>query len=354
MAFQRRGAKVVSAEAIEILPLIQDPQLDAATRSCAARPPEILIATTGIGFRAWMESADAVGIGETLRHSLADTEIIARGPKAAGAVRAAGLPESWQPGSESLEEVISHLEQRELSGCRIAIQLDGAQSPRAAARLREAGAEVVPIPVYRCLPPREDDEGCKLVEACIAGQVDALVFTSAPGAASLLRVARDHGLHDELRSAMRKGIASFCVGPVCATPLRELDVPVVLSSRGRLGALIRTVEEHLPQSRTIDVRIGSHSLQIRGHMALLDGTPTALSPTSMAVLRSLARRPGRVLSREELAAHLPARGGSSHAVEMAVTRLRRQLGDPAMVETVFKRGYRLQSPTEGSAPAGQP
>jgi len=59
----------------------------------------------------------------------------------------------------------------------------------------------------------------------------------------------------------------------------------------------------------------------------------------MGVLRELARRPGAVVSRAELVGSLPG-GGDTHAVEMAVTRLRAALGAP-VVETVVKRGYRL-------------
>ena len=61
----------------------------------------------------------------------------------------------------------------------------------------------------------------------------------------------------------------------------------------------------------------------------------------MAVLRALAARPGRVLSRAELLRTLP-RGADEHAVEMAVARLRAGLRAPRVVQTVVKRGYRLR------------
>ena len=38
---------------------------------------------------------------------------------------------------------------------------------------------------------------------------------------------------------------------------------------------------------------------------------------------------------------LPGGGTDTHAVEMAVTRLRSALGDSKMIQTVVKRGYRL-------------
>ena len=37
----------------------------------------------------------------------------------------------------------------------------------------------------------------------------------------------------------------------------------------------------------------------------------------------------------------PGDGGDEHAVEVAVGRLRTALGDPRIIQTVVKRGYRL-------------
>ncbi|KOS53107.1 winged helix-turn-helix domain-containing protein, partial [Rhodococcus rhodochrous] len=73
------------------------------------------------------------------------------------------------------------------------------------------------------------------------------------------------------------------------------------------------------------------------------------APAAMALMRTLAARPGRVVSREELLAALPGGGGDTHAVETAVARLRSALGAPAIVQTVVKRGYRLAVDPAGCA-----
>ena len=74
---------------------------------------------------------------------------------------------------------------------------------------------------------------------------------------------------------------------------------------------------------------------------MVDGVPKALSPAGMALLKTLARRPGNVVSREDLLAALPGGGGDTHAVETAMARLRSSLGAPKAIQTVVKRGYRL-------------
>jgi uroporphyrinogen-III synthase len=61
----------------------------------------------------------------------------------------------------------------------------------------------------------------------------------------------------------------------------------------------------------------------------------------MALLRELTARPGHVVSRARLLKIAPGDGGGEHAVEVAVGRLRAALGDPRIIQTVVKRGYRL-------------
>ena len=50
-----------------------------------------MLVTTGYGMRRWFEVADAAGLGAELTAVLEEARIFARGPKAHGAVRAAGL-----------------------------------------------------------------------------------------------------------------------------------------------------------------------------------------------------------------------------------------------------------------------
>ena len=63
-ALERRGATVVYAPAIRIVPLADDSQLREATERCLAAPLDIVIATTGIGFRGWIDAADTWGLAE--------------------------------------------------------------------------------------------------------------------------------------------------------------------------------------------------------------------------------------------------------------------------------------------------
>jgi uroporphyrinogen-III synthase len=349
---ERRGAAVQHGPALRIVPVADDTELADATRGLIARPPDVTVATTGIGFRGWVEAADGWGIGEDLLAALGAGKLIARGPKARGAIRASGLVDLWSPPSESSAEVLEYLLDMGVEGLRIAVQLHGEPLPDVVEALTVAGAEVVEVPVYRWLPPADIGPLDRLTDAVLAGCVDVLAFTSAPAAASLLARAGERGVRDELLAALRGPVLALCVGPVTAAPLEAVDVATVQPQRSRLGAMVRRLEAEMP-ARARRLPVAGHWLELRGHAVLVDGALRPVPPAGMALLRALARRPGRVVSRAELLRALPGGSGDEHAVEMAVARLRTSLGEAKLVQTVVKRGYRLAlDPAAGPVPVG--
>jgi uroporphyrinogen-III synthase len=348
----RRGAGVLHGPAIRLVPLADDTRLREATEGLIARPPDVAVATTGIGFRGWVEAADGWGLGEDLLAALGAGRLIARGPKARGAIRASGLTDEWSPPSESSAEVLEHLLGGGVDGLRIAVQLHGEPLPDVVEALTLAGAEVVEVPVYRWVLPADCAPMDRLTDATLAGAVDVLVFTSAPAAASLLARAAERGLRDDLITALRGPVLVLCVGPVTAGPLEAVDIPTVQPHRARLGAMVRRLEAELP-GRARRLPVAGHWMELRGHAVVVDGVLRPVPPTGMALLRVLARRPGRVVARAELLAALPGGGDDEHAVEAAVARLRAALGVSSLVQTVVKRGYRLAfDPAAGPVSVG--
>ncbi len=361
VALQRRGAKVLSGPAIQIVPLADDSELRAATRRCLEVPLDFVIATTGIGFRGWMEAADAWGLADELTGAIAAAAILARGPKARGAIRACGLREQWSPESESSSEVLEHLlSRRGLDGKRIAVQLHGEPLPDMVQALRMAGAEVIEVPVYRWVPPEDIAPLRRLIQAVASAASntastapDAVAFTSAPAAASFIAAARELGCWEQVRVALLGPVIPACVGPVTAGPFQQESIPVVQPDRGRLGALVREITEQVPARRAMVLPVAGHRLEIRGHAVVVDGGLVTLTGTAMALLRELAIRPGTVSARSTLLKLTPGAGGDEHAVEVAVGRLRTALGDPRIIQTVVKRGYRLAyEPERAGEPAG--
>ncbi len=197
--------------------------------------PDVVVATTAIGFRGWVEAADGWGIGDALLERLRGVELLARGPKVKGSVRAAGLTEAWSPGSESLAEVLDRLLAEGVAGRRIAVQLHGEPLPGFIESLQAAGAEIVGVPVYRWMPPQDIAPLDRLLDATAARALDAITFTSAPAAASFLGRAEERGLLPEVLGALRDEVLAACVGPVTALPLQARAIPTVQPERFRLG-----------------------------------------------------------------------------------------------------------------------
>jgi uroporphyrinogen-III synthase len=340
---RRRGAEVVAAAAMNMVPLADDVRLRAATEDVIDAPPDVLIATTGIGFRGWVEAAEGWGVAEALLAALGKARVISRGPKATGALRAAGLREEWSPVSESSEEVLAHLTVDDLKGKRVAVQLHGATDdwdpvPGFIDTLVERGAAVVGVPVYRWEPPAHLGALDGLIEKVALGGVDAITFTSAPAAASFLMRADELRLIEAVRRAMNSTVTTFCVGPVTARPLRSAGVTSVQPERMRLGALARVVADELPR-RQPDLVVAGHTLGVRATCAVVDGVVRDLSPNSLVLLKLLASAPGAVVSRDVM---LEALGGDDpHVVEAAVARLRAAIGAKELIATAVKRGYRL-------------
>ncbi|WP_199255038.1 uroporphyrinogen-III synthase [Mycolicibacterium mengxianglii] len=343
---RRRGATVASAAAITMVPLPDDEELLRYTEELIENPPDIVVATTGIGFRGWVAAADGWGLADELIETLSKAHVVSRGPKATGALRAASLREEWSPESESSRDVLRYLLDKGVGGQRIAVQLHGATDewdpfPEFLDELRNAGAQVVPIRVYRWHPVPPGGAFDALVTGIAEQQFDAVSFTSAPAVAATLMRARELGLEDQVITALRTNVHAMCVGPVTARPLVRLGVPTTAPERMRLGALARHITDELPALRSRVLTAAGHLVEIRGTCVLVDGVVKPLPPAAMAVMRALALRPGTVVSRGDLLAAMPGAGTDTHAVESAVLRLRTALGDKNIVATVVKRGYRL-------------
>ena len=340
----RRGAEVEWAPALSLDPnRVDDASLRAATEEVLAGPVDMFLATTGIGMKAWLDAAESWGLLPALVDAIGSAEILARGPKSVGALRARGLRELWAPESECFEDVLAHLRGRSLSGLRIVVQEHGQSLSMVAHALRRRGADVVVVTVYRVAGTEDPEPLFRLIDAIAERRLDAVTFTSAPAVAALMAAAGSTGRQDDLRSAFQADVVASCVGPVTAAAFEMWGVPTVFPDRSRLAAMVKQLETELPSRRSgLSLALcDGQTLLLHGDGVLLDGVEVRLSPAPAAVLQALLVNPGNVVSRQAMLAMLPSgSAGSEHAVEMAVARLRAALGTRSG-QTVVKRGYRL-------------
>ncbi|WP_149203460.1 uroporphyrinogen-III synthase [Actinotalea subterranea] len=342
-ALARRGATVRHAPAMSMVPHTDDAALAQGTREVIAQPPDVVVVTTGIGFRGWTEAADAVGLLDALLDVLGRARIVARGPKARGAIQAAGLQADWVAESETSAEIAEVLLGEGVAGMRIAVQHHGAGADGLDAAFAAAGAHVQSLVVYRWGPPPDPAALAASVRSAADGEVDVVVFTSAPGAAAWLAAADDADVRAPLRRRFTDGgLLAAAVGPVTAKPLVEAGITPLIPDRGRLGSLVRALVAHYDDQRTRALATVAGPLQVHRGAAVLDGRVLALSPTGLEVLRLLADAGGGVVGRGEVLAALPGDSRDPHAAEVAVARLR-EATSRDLIRTVVKRGYRLET-----------
>jgi uroporphyrinogen-III synthase len=342
---RRRGARVLHGPSIRTLPLGESDALRTATEAVIARPPDVVLLTTGLGTRGWFGAAESFGLGDDLRSALRGARVLARGPKSAGAALTEGLEVSWSAPGERSSELLAHLDDgRDLAGAVVAVQLDGRGDPVLADAVRRLGAtEVVDVPVYRWTLPDDLEPAQRLVAATCDGRVDAVTFTSAPAAQNLVAVAEDMGRAEELRDALSGRVPAMCVGPVCAEAAERIGLlATVQPERSRLGAMVLALCAELA-GRSAAFRAEGVEVVLQGSVAVVDGNEIELAERERAVLAVLAERPGAVVSKAALLRRVWGPGEvDEHAVEVTVARLRRRLGLAGnAIETAVRRGYRL-------------
>lgn len=341
-----RGADCLHGPTVRTHPLRPEEEIRQATEELLAEPPDFVVATTGIGMRGWMEAADALLVGEELRVALAGSRILARGPKAQGAAITAGLEIDWNAPGATSAEVVEHLRAEAEPGTRVAVQIDGSPDQQIVRALVEMGLDVVTIPVYRWSLPDDLAPAENLVRAVVDGRVDGITFTARPAVENFGIVAKQMGLLDDVREATRSSTTVFCVGPVCAEGVSELDLGTpVQPERFRLGAMVMAVTSAL-EKQQLTVQIGGMEAVLQGRMVSVEGQDSVqLTGRERQILDVLTERPGRVVSKGALLKEIWGAGESDgHVVEVTVGRLRKKLGPAGVgIETVVRRGYRVSA-----------
>jgi uroporphyrinogen-III synthase len=339
---RRRGAAVTHGPSIRTLPLGDDAALAEATQRVIEDPPDVLIANTGIGMRAWFAAAETWGIGDALLGALSETHIVARGPKASASIHQAGLAVAAKASSERLDEVLTLLDTINIAGASVAFQLHGAPSPDVIAHLEARQANVIAVPVYQWRMPDDTAPALRLIHATIARKISAVTFTAAPAIANLAIIADDDGVLADLVDAFNSDVAMTCVGPVCAEAAHVIGVPdPLVPERFRLGPMIRILADRLTDS-VPSFELAGTTVSLVGVTLRVGDDAIDLTDGEAALLQRLALRPGVIVAKHTLMTEIWPDAHDEHVVEAAAARLRKRLGDLGVaVQAVPRRGYRL-------------
>jgi DNA-binding response OmpR family regulator len=170
------------------------------------------------------------------------------------------------------------------------------------------------IVLDRDLPGIHGDEICaKLIAGGCRSRV--LMLTAAAG-------------NDDLVDGLGLGADDYLPKP--------FDFPVLVA---RIGALIRRAQPAIPPV----LRHGDLVVDTGQRRASRGSRELALAPKEFGVLELLLASQGRTVSTEELLERVWDENADpfTNAVKITMSRLRTKLGDPPVIETVAKSGYRI-------------
>ena len=184
----------------------------------------------------------------------------------------------------------------------------------AAALDRADGVDYDVMVLDRDLPRVSGDEVCRRVVAG-HGRVRVLMLTAAAAV-------------EDRVDGLGLGADDYLGKPFAFTELVA-----------RVRALARRAHPTVPPV----LESGGVAVDTARRLAWRDGRRLELSPKEFAVLELLLAAQGRVVSAEELLERVwdEAADPFSTSVKVTVSRLRTKLGDPAVIETVPRAGYRV-------------
>ena len=109
-----------------------------------------------------------------------------------------------------------------------------------------------------------------------------------------------------------------------------------------LVARVRALSRRVPSAPPVLQR-GDLSVDRARHRARRGSRPLSLTRKEFGILEMLLAADGAVVSAEELLEHVWDANADpfSNTVSVTMARLRRKLGDPAIIETVVGKGYRM-------------
>jgi uroporphyrinogen-III synthase len=241
------GAPTV-APAMREVP-IESPEALQFAAELVAGKFDMVIFLTGAGTRALVNAAEASVTREQLAAALGRVAVVARGAKPVSALRELGIrPSLIAPEPNTWREVLRVLDDEaaashSIKGLQIAVQEYGVPAPELLVGLRERGAHVTTVPVYRWSLPEDVEPLQQAARAIVAGEIDVVLLTSAVQITHLFRIAAEMEMEDAVRRGLERLVIAS-IGPSTSERIRSLGLqPDIEASHPRMGFLVKEAAE---------------------------------------------------------------------------------------------------------------
>jgi uroporphyrinogen-III synthase len=206
---------------------------------------DMLILLTGVGTTALFDLLKTRYPWSSIVAALKQTALVARGPKPVAALKAFGLqPTLTVPEPNTWIDLISTLDEyRPVKGLRVAVQEYGASNPDLLDALKQRGADVFQIPIYRWALPEDLRPLRQALNNIIDGKVSVLLITNAAQVDHVMQVLGKEGKVEPFRTALKKMVVAS-IGPTASERLRQYEWPIDLEpSHPKMGVLVKECAE---------------------------------------------------------------------------------------------------------------
>jgi uroporphyrinogen-III synthase len=243
---RRLGGTPLSAPTVREVAGAED--LAATAERLAGRHFGLAVFLTGAGATALFEDADRRGRLSLVVDALRETQVAVRGPKPLAVLRRYGVvPAATTVKPHTSKELIDAIDALPgtIEGMAALLVHYGERSVDVAAALQARGAVLEEVCPYAWALPEDTAPIASVIQAAIAGRLDAMLFTSQVQCRHLLRVAADIGVVDNLTSTLNADVVVGAIGPVCAEALRQAGVtPDVIPAAPNMASLITAIGDY--------------------------------------------------------------------------------------------------------------
>ncbi len=237
------GAEPVEVPTIQIVPPASWEAIDDAMTRLSTY--QWLIFTSVNGVRPFMDRLHAAGKDA---RALTNLRLCAIGPRTAQELGAYGLTPDVMPTEFQAEGVIAALAHEGIRGSRILIPRAEVAREILPDQLRELGATVEVIPVYRTIAPTVDV--ASLTQQLQDGDVAVVTFTSSSTVRNFVDLL---GGRDRVMPLLA-GTVVACIGPITARTAEEYGVTVtVMPAENTVPALAESIVKHFKEGARITV-----------------------------------------------------------------------------------------------------
>ena len=244
---ERQGGTPLVTPALRELPLEDNSAALRFGDQLLAKGLDVLILMTGVGTTTLFEILQHRFPKDAVALALNDTVLVARGPKPVAALKALGFqPTLTVPEPNTWADVVSTLDaSRSVGGLRVAIQEYGQANADLQEALRQRGADVVSVPVYRWALPEDTAPLKRVLREILAGHVQAVLVTNAAQIDHVMQVLEEEGLSAPFKEACKKLVVGS-IGPTASDRLRSHGLPVDLEpAHGKMGILVKETAERI-------------------------------------------------------------------------------------------------------------